>query len=110
MVARWSGQDDAAGQTDAPNLVGQGEAVPKALANGQASLTTHAHAQPRSQPHQPIIINYERPACPACHCRWIVEIDQGEGVALRCWTCKRVVTQDELEVELARPRVVKVWR
>ena len=54
--------------------------------------------------HSPITLTYERAACPQCHGRWITEIDQPSGVVIRCWSCRYVMTIDELHESLNRSR------
>ena len=68
-----------------------------------------AGAQPdQHEPLAPIIINYEQPACPTCHCSIIVEVDLPNALALRCWSCKRDLSPDELTRELSTPKPLRI--
>jgi len=60
------------------------------------------------EPLAPITINYEQPACPTCHCSWIVEVDLPDTTALRCWSCKRDLTPDDLARELSKPKPLRI--
>lgn len=60
------------------------------------------------EPLAPITINYEQPACPTCHCSFIVEVDLPNTLALRCWSCKRDLTPDELTRELSKPKPLRI--
>ena len=65
------------------------------------------------QPYQPcptVVINYERPICPACHCRWVMEVDLASGLAMRCWSCKAIITADHIELLLRQPRPLPLAR
>lgn len=79
----------------------------------RARMRTNAHdnapslaagAPTNYTPALPIIVNYERPACPTCHCRWIVEVDTQASLRLQCWSCKKLITHDELSTELSKPK------
>lgn len=85
FVARYHTQ---AGQGHAPNLAEHSRGSGAHQGAGGAE---------RYQQCTPIIINYERPACPHCMCRWIVEVDQGAYPDLRCWSCKRILSSDQIE-------------
>lgn len=60
------------------------------------------------EPLAPITINYEQPACPTCHCSIIVEVDLPTSLALRCWSCKRDLTPDDIARELSKPKPPRI--
>jgi hypothetical protein len=101
MVGSWSGDPHLA-DTRASGHAHQGA--------GSSSATTRSHAdgQPTYQPSPPITVNYEQPACPTCHCSWIVEVDLPTLLALRCWACKRDLTPDDLARELSKPKPLRI--
>lgn len=74
------------------------------LADTRASGQEHQGAGATYRPSPPITVNYEQPACPICHCSIIVEVDLPTSLALRCWSCKRDLTLDELTRELSKPK------
>lgn len=84
------------------------------LADTRASGHVHEGAgvidppQPTYQPSPPITINYEQPACPTCHCSIIVEVDLPDTTAVRCWSCKRDLTPDDLVRELSKPNYPRI--
>ena len=88
---------------------------PKQTGNIQASnasahllaARTSTHTGAGGLPHQPSApprtINYERPTCPHCRGAWITELDQGNTITLRCWSCKRELLNEELQHQLNQP-------
>lgn len=94
MVGNWSGD---------PPL-----ADTRASGHGHQGAGVAASPQPTYRPSLPVTINYEQSACPTCHCSWIVEVDLPTSLALRCWSCKRDLTPDELARELSTPKPPRI--
>lgn len=104
FVQRWAADDHATtDHAEALTLVDRLPAPPPSPSPIPPPIAGPTHAPPH-RPSPPCLISYERPMCPVCACRWLVEVDSHVGMTVRCWTCKRIISDAELSDQLSKPK------